>query len=306
MKYVFIAIAGVLVFFFVGNDSWKTLLFLLLALLAFIFLVSPSDADQASKKQLEKQLGPLGAKASDSPVACKACQVEIHGKAEHCYNCGAVVNSSPLLPNSVKYEEPKARAIVKRKSSKATRYTTSANPVYSMLPAEFVVLDFETTGLHAAYENVIEIGAIKMMLDSPRDSMEFSSLVKPDKKISKRITQITGITQDMLEAEGADRALKFKELYDFIGDLPVIAYNAPFDARFLDKELGEIGLVRNNEMICAMQMAKRAWPDLESYKLGNVANYLGINSDGAHRAIADVVMTVQIYMKAAIKLKSYK
>jgi DNA polymerase III epsilon subunit-like protein len=94
-----------------------------------------------------------------------------------------------------------------------------------LLPSQFVVLDLETTGLSAERDEIIEIGAIRVVLDS-QNHLAFQTLVKPARKIPRKITSMTGITQKMVDEEGVpleEALIQFKE---FIADLPLVTFRA--------------------------------------------------------------------------------
>jgi DNA polymerase-3 subunit epsilon len=170
-----------------------------------------------------------------------------------------------------------------------------------ILPEQFVVLDLETTGLDPIKHEIIEIGAIKVNRDSDNHTT-FQALIKPSKKVPKKITQITGITQEMLDADGEELGTNLKQLVDFIGDLRLVMFNADFDMGFLNEASKEHGITIRNPVSCALKMARRAWPDLRSYKLADINN----TGNGNHRALKDCELTIPVYTAAALKLGSVK
>jgi len=172
-----------------------------------------------------------------------------------------------------------------------------------MLPEQFVVLDLETTGLDPSKHEIIEIGAVKVNRNS-NNHATFQALIKPSKKIPKNITQITGITQDMIDKNGENLESVLKEFIDFIGDLRLVAYNAKFDMGFLKEAAKNYGLEINNSSSCALKMARRAWPELTSYGLADLANTGGLSTKGNHRALKDCELTITVYTSAASKLKT--
>jgi DNA polymerase III epsilon subunit family exonuclease len=170
----------------------------------------------------------------------------------------------------------------------------------SILPEQFIVLDLETTGLNPDKHEIIEIGAIKVNRDSTHHST-FQTLIKPDKKIPRNITEITGITQEMADVEGM--ALK-PPMSELLGDLRLVAYNAEFDMGFLHAAAARCGFEIKNPVSCALKMARRAWPGYKSYRLGDVAKAGGLSTAGAHRALHDCRVTMRVYSAAASKLRS--
>ena len=171
------------------------------------------------------------------------------------------------------------------------------------LPEEFIVFDLETTGLSPHDCEIIEIGAIKVNRDSG-EHITFQALVKPSILIPSKITHITGITQKMINKDGEDIKTVIPEFLDFIGDLRLVAYNARFDMGFINAAIAKQGLKIKNPHSCALKMARRAWPDLESYKLVDVAERGGLSAKGNHRALKDAELTMTVYAAAAETLES--
>lgn len=175
----------------------------------------------------------------------------------------------------------------------------------SLLPEQFVILDLETTGLSPIKHEIIEIGAVKVNRDSD-NHITFQALIRPSKTIPKKITQITSITQEMIDKEGENIDSVISEFIEFIGDLPLVAYNAEFDMSFLRNTANKSGVSINNPTSCALKMARRAWPGLKSYKLDDLAKIVGLSSKGTHRALKDCELTMTVYSSAASKLGSAK
>ena len=174
-----------------------------------------------------------------------------------------------------------------------------------MLPETFIVFDFETTGLKAESHEIIEFGAIKVNRDEIEHT-SFQSLIKPKKKIPKKITEITGITQEMVDQHGAAIEDILPQFIEFIGDHHLVAYNIEFDLAFLRASMAKIGIERklSNPTSCALQMARRAWPGRRSYKLIDVAKDGGLPTEDSHRSIGDCKRTLLVYTAAASKLRS--
>jgi DNA polymerase-3 subunit epsilon len=168
----------------------------------------------------------------------------------------------------------------------------------NVLPKQFVVLDLETTGLDPELHEIIEVGAIRIVGDSVTQA-GFSMLVKPRKQIPKQITQITGITQAMVDEEGQELAEVMKLFLEFIGDLPLVAFNAEFDMGFLRNAALRNGFDIGNRYTCALKMSRRAWPGLPSYRLSELAKMANLPTDDSHRALGDCKRTAIIFGAAA-------
>lgn len=172
------------------------------------------------------------------------------------------------------------------------------------LPETFAVVDLETTGLDAGRHEIIEIAAIRYRKGSTSHDT-YQSLVKPKRKVPKKITKITGITQDMIEQEGKQLAEVLREFTDFIGTQRLVTFNAEFDMAFLDVAWETNGLPKpNNPVSCALKMARRAWPGRKSYRLNDLAADGDIASGQAHRALEDARRALLIYAAATPQLKS--
>jgi DNA polymerase-3 subunit epsilon len=165
------------------------------------------------------------------------------------------------------------------------------------LPQRFVVLDLETTGLDPAQDEIIEIGAIRVNRDSDIHGT-FRALVKPIKHIPKKITEITGISQDMVDSEGEPLEEAIREFATFIEDLPLVTFNAEFDMAFLQNAAKQHNLVIGNPASCALKMARRAWPGRKSYRLSDLAKDGGLSDEGTHRAIDDCKRALIVYTSA--------
>jgi DNA polymerase III epsilon subunit family exonuclease len=187
---------------------------------------------------------------------------------------------------------------------KFSRPKTPKYPAHT-LTEQFVVFDLETTGLDPNRHEIIEIGAIKVTPNATQHE-GFQALIKPNKKIPAKITEINGITNEMVDTEGRQLSDVLPEFVEFVGSHRLIAYNANFDMGFLQAAAQKNGIKVHNDHACALNMARRAWPGLPSYKLGSVAEQLNISPQGSHRALKDCEMAATVYMAAALKLKSLK
>ena len=166
------------------------------------------------------------------------------------------------------------------------------------LPERFIVADIETTGLDHRSHQIIEIGAIAVR--NGVSEAEFSALVQVShpSMLSPRITAITGITHEILAAEGRPISDVMHEFLDFVGNDMLVFYNAPFDFAFLSRAAGQIGRPLPERVCCALQLARAAWPHLPRHRLIDVAAAQGLNSASAHRALADCQMTMAVYLAA--------
>jgi len=171
-----------------------------------------------------------------------------------------------------------------------------------ILPETFVVLDLETTGLDPERHEIIEIGAIRIKRNSIHHD-GFLSLVRPKKKVPQKITDMTGITQAMLDEKGEPLEKAIREFHEFVGDLRLVAYNAEFDMAFLQRAGREYGIEFKNDVSCVLKMARRAWPHRKSFKLKDLATDGGLDMSDQHRALADCKRAAAAYGAVVAELR---
>jgi len=181
--------------------------------------------------------------------------------------------------------------------------TKKQRELEDLLPNQFVVVDLETTGLSPANCEIIEIGAVKVTLGE-KNHATFQTFVKPSKPIPKKIIGITGITEEMIEADSLELHDALTEFKEFIGALPLVAYNAPFDMGFLWTAATNCNMTLTNRYTCALKRARRAWPELPSHKLSKIAEILDLPDNDQHRAIGDCIRTVHVFTLAVSTVNS--
>jgi DNA polymerase-3 subunit epsilon len=167
------------------------------------------------------------------------------------------------------------------------------------LPDDYVVIDLETTGLSSSQDKIIELAALKVTNNQIID--RFSTLCNPEIEIDDFITNLTGITNDMVKD-----APKIKDIIEdyiaFIGDSVLVGHNINFDINFIYDNYGRLFVKRfTNNFVDTMRLSKRAFPELEHYRLSDMVEYFGIGNEKAHRALSDCIATYDIYLE----LKEY-
>ncbi len=156
----------------------------------------------------------------------------------------------------------------------------------------FSVFDLETTGISFRTEKITEIGIMKIKNGEVID--EFSSFVNPEKPIPMKVQEITHITDDMVkDAPTIEEILP--KVMEFFGDSVLVAHNANFDTSFIRYNCEKQGLKFENTYLDTLQLAKDLFPDYKKYKLGIIADNLGIVVENAHRALDDVDTTVKVF-----------
>lgn len=173
------------------------------------------------------------------------------------------------------------------------------------LDTTYCVLDLETTGLSFRTEKITEVGIMKVKNGEVID--EFSCFVNPEKPIPQKVVEVTNITDDMVkDAETIDKV--FPKILEFVGDSVLVAHNADFDIGFLKYNAKQLGYELNNTYVDTLRLAKSLFPDFKKYKLGFIADKLGIVVEVAHRALDDVDTTVKVFnvMISMLKEKGAK
>ena len=162
--------------------------------------------------------------------------------------------------------------------------------------ATFVVFDFETSGFSVRFNEIIEIGAVKIKNGMKID--EFSTFVCPSRKISKVITNVTEITNDDLaNAPTIEEVLP--AFAEFIEGAILVAHNALFDMGHLYYQLKKLGLYKHDyPCIDTLQMAKAMYSNiLKRFNLKDVAKGLKVDLEQQHRALHDAHSTSNVFMK---------
>ncbi len=156
----------------------------------------------------------------------------------------------------------------------------------------YCVFDLETTGLSYRTEKITEIGIMKIKNGEVIDT--FSCFVNPEKHIPEKVTEVTNITDDMVkDAETIEQVLP--KVLEFFGDSVLVAHNADFDIGFLKHNAKILGYELNNTYLDTLKLAKMLFPNYKKYKLGIIAENLGIKVEVAHRALDDVDTTVKVF-----------
>lgn len=158
----------------------------------------------------------------------------------------------------------------------------------------YIVFDTETTGLKDQIDKIIEIGALKVINNEIVE--EFSVLINPEMLLPEVIVNITGITDEMLQnQETIDQVLP--KFIQFVGDLPIICHNTPFDMGFINTNLIRLGMnPLKNEQFDTVELAKIYIPRAYNYKLETLKHYFKLDF-GSHRSLDDCKTTNYIYQE---------
>ena len=162
----------------------------------------------------------------------------------------------------------------------------------SLKDTTYCVFDLETTGFSFRTEKITEIGIMKIRNGEVIDT--FESFVNPGKPIPKKVQDVTHITDDMVkDAPKIEEILP--KVMEFFGDSVLVAHNADFDTGFIRYNCQQLGYKFENTYLDTLALAKNLFPNYKKYKLGVIAENLGIEVLVAHRALDDVDTTVKVF-----------
>ena len=204
-----------------------------------------------------------------------------------------VVQSFPEAHKLLGYDNPDMKVIYGVEAYLAPdQNAIVTNAKGQDIDTTYCVLDLETTGFSAKTEKITEVGIMKVQNGEVID--EFSCFVNPEKHIPQRVTEVTNITDDMVkDAKTIDQV--FPEILEFIKGSVLVAHNAPFDMGFLKQNAKVLGYEFDYTYLDTLSLAKDLFPDYKKYKLGKIAENLGIKVEVAHRALDDVDTTVKVF-----------
>lgn len=161
---------------------------------------------------------------------------------------------------------------------------------------DYVVFDLETTGLDLRTDEIIEVAGVKVRKGKVVDT--FSSLVKPDKEISPKTVEITHITKDMVD--GAPRLKDvLSKFLEFIDGEVLVGHNiAMFDIKIIKRECKRLfNKTIKNDFVDTLPYSRKVLNDMRSHRLISISRHFGINTENAHRALADCYMNYECFEK---------
>ena len=163
----------------------------------------------------------------------------------------------------------------------------------------FICFDIETTGLSAARDKITEIGAVKVENGVITDT--FSTFANPEMPIPQKITQLTGITDDMVK-DAPSQSDAVSAFLEFASDNVLVAHNAPFDTSFIAKACEDMGREYNYTSIDTVAISRAILTDIKNCKLDTVAKFLRLGDFNHHRATDDAEMLARIFINLCQRL----
>ncbi|MDB8867646.1 exonuclease domain-containing protein [Pediococcus acidilactici] len=182
-------------------------------------------------------------------------------------------------------------------NSKHKRIKRNKGKSILKFPETFTLLDIETTGLDPQFDDIIEVGAIKVKDGITIDT--FETLVLPSKEdfeLDDFIVNLTGITNEALNASGISTKSALSELISFIGNDIVLGYNVSFDINFIyDNVLNLFNKEFRNNYIDMMRFSRKAFPNLHHHRVRDMINHFELSSSQKHRALSDCKLELHIF-----------
>lgn len=171
-----------------------------------------------------------------------------------------------------------------------------------MMLSDYIAIDLETTGLDAEKDEIIEIALVRFQSGQVVDSL--NALVKPEQQVRPFIFQLTGIDPQELDA-----AQPFSEVVpliaDFVKDLPLVAHNAIFDARFLTKALKQHQAPSDYVFFDTLLLSRLVWQNVGNHRLETLVQALGIKRSSIHRALPDAEACGHLMYQALQKIEQF-
>lgn len=156
----------------------------------------------------------------------------------------------------------------------------------------FSIIDIETTGGMYRRDKITEIAIA--IHDGTRVIDKWETLINPERSIPNNITMITGITNDMVAT-----APKFyevaKQVVEFTEGCIFVAHNVRFDYSFIREEFKRLGFTYTRKQLCTVRLSRQVFPEIGKYSLGSLIRHFNISVNDRHRAMEDVLATVQVF-----------
>ncbi len=187
----------------------------------------------------------------------------------------------------------KALAVVTYEKINLTKRTLSS------LRKKFIAFDTETTGLSAAYDRIIELGAV--VFEEGKETTHFSSLVNPDVLIPASATQVNHITNEMIAKAPREEEIykKFSLFFEEVlsGKVIMCAHNASFDVKFIANTLMRMGYSGHIKYVDTLGLSRKYIKTTPNHKQPTIAHYFNIINVNEHRASDDALTCGKILLK---------
>lgn len=157
---------------------------------------------------------------------------------------------------------------------------------------EYAIIDIETTGGSAHREKITEIAIV--VYNGYKVVESYETLINPERSIPTFISRLTGIDNEMVKD-----APKFyevaKDIVEITENRVFVAHNVRFDYGFIQEEFKRLGYTFSRKQLCTVRLSRKAFPGLPSYSLGKLIRHFNIEVSDRHRAMADVLATLEVF-----------
>lgn len=159
--------------------------------------------------------------------------------------------------------------------------------------SQYVVIDLEMTGLQVKTDRILEIGAVKIRDDEIAE--EFRTFVNPHRKLGDKITELTGITSEMVE-HAPEETEVMESFLEFAGELPLIGHNLMYDYSFLKQCAVNHNFTFERKGIDTLKIARKLLREPEKKSLESLCAYFHIGQEMSHRALDDARATAELFL----------
>lgn len=157
---------------------------------------------------------------------------------------------------------------------------------------KFAIVDIETTGSHFGPDSITEIGIV--ITDGEKELKRYETLVNPQARIPRFITQLTGISEDMVANAPTFEEIA-EEVNELLKDKVFVAHNVNFDYKIVKMQLEKYGFTLPARRLCTVRLSRQIIPGYPSYSLGKLSASLGLKHQNAHRAMGDAEVTAELF-----------
>lgn len=162
-------------------------------------------------------------------------------------------------------------------------------------PSDYTLIDIETTGLDPRYDRIIEMSALKVRQNEVVGKFNYLVKYPDDNSVPFEITNITGISEDMILNDGVIMDDILKKYVDFIDKDLIVGFNVNFDINFIyDLSIEKINHKFKNDFVDVMRIARKYYPQERHNRLRDCIERIGIKREQAHRGLRDCIDTKEV------------
>ncbi len=165
-------------------------------------------------------------------------------------------------------------------------------------PSSYIAVDIETTGLDPKRDKIIEIGAVR--IEEGRETGSFQTMINPRRQVEERITELTGITDRMVE-DAPDIVDMIGPFLEFCGNLPLLGHHVIFDYSFLKRAAVNAGFTFERDGIDTLKLCRHFMPQEEKKNLEAACAWYQVERQGAHRALGDAADAHRLYCQISVR-----